>query len=416
MSQDFGSPITDKTKDAREALRLALGLGEDVPFADYINHIPSQWSPLEVFKDGRIGFWYEPSDIATLFQDAAGLIPVAANNDPIGKIKDKSGNGFDAIQTISARRMTYKKSPARFVSDRIDDALIVSTPEQGWSGTMVIATDLGTAAYEVNLPANSYNLGDRFSPLGDVIGVLFREGGLTKEESLAVEKYFVSRGARESYLNQKDLRSTWYLFQIMTEMPVTNITGASILYSAWSNCKGLTEFPLLDTSNALDFSNAWSNCESLISFPLINTSNAKTLSSSWHSCRKLESFPLINTSKVTDFSYSWYRCMKIITFPPLDMSSGQSFTWTWYNCTSLTSFPSNMFNKVKTGSFSEAFSNTNLSQESIDGILISLVTSGVATGTRVFNQSGGEAPSTIGKAAIDTLRNRGWTVTVTGDY
>ena len=32
-------------------------------------------------------------------------------------------------------------------------------------------------------------------------------------------------------------------------------------------------------------------------------------------------------------------------------------------------------------------------------------------GTRVFNQSGGSAPSSTGEAAIDTLRSRGWTVT-----
>jgi len=34
----------------------------------------------------------------------------------------------------------------------------------------------------------------------------------------------------------------------------------------------------------------------------------------------------------------------------------------------------------------------------------------------VFNQSGGSAPSSTGEDAIDTLRSRGWTVTVTGGY
>jgi len=44
------------------------------------------------------------------------------------------------------------------------------------------------------------------------------------------------------------------------------------------------------------------------------------------------------------------------------------------------------------------------------------VASGIAAGTRVFDQSGGSAPSSTGEAAIDTLRSRGWTVTVTGGY
>jgi len=47
---------------------------------------------------------------------------------------------------------------------------------------------------------------------------------------------------------------------------------------------------------------------------------------------------------------------------------------------------------------------------------VSLVASGIAAGTRVFGQSGGSAPSAAGEAAIDTLRSRGWTVTVTGGY
>jgi hypothetical protein len=47
---------------------------------------------------------------------------------------------------------------------------------------------------------------------------------------------------------------------------------------------------------------------------------------------------------------------------------------------------------------------------------VSLVASGISAGTRVFDQSDGSAPSSTGEAAIDTLRSRGWTVTVTGGY
>ena len=85
-------------------------------------------------------------------------------------------------------------------------------------------------------------------------------------------------------------------------------------------------------------------------------------------------------------------------------------------CSSLTSFPANAFNNVKGGNFTDAFTSTALTQTSIDNILVSLVTSGIAAGTRVFDQSGGSAPSATGEAAIDTLRSRGWTVTVTGGY
>lgn len=53
-------------------------------------------------------------------------------------------------------------------------------------------------------------------------------------------------------------------------------------------------------------------------------------------------------------------------------------------------------------------------QTSIDGILVSIESNGTSNGT--FNQSGGYAPSATGKAAIDALLARGWTITVTGGY
>jgi hypothetical protein len=73
-----------------------------------------------------------------------------------------------------------------------------------------------------------------------------------------------------------------------------------------------------------------------------------------------------------------------------------------------------MFDSVTAKDFTNAFTNTNLNQTSIDNIVVSLDTAGKFNGT--FNQSGGNAPSATGEAAIDNLRSRGWTVTVTGGY
>lgn len=60
------------------------------------------------------------------------------------------------------------------------------------------------------------------------------------------------------------------------------------------------------------------------------------------------------------------------------------------------------------------FGATNLSQESIDGILVSINSNLTSNGT--FSQSGGNAPSAVGEAAIVAMRSRGWTVTVTGGF
>jgi len=66
------------------------------------------WTPLQLFLAGEQGFWFDPSDISTLFQDAAGTIPVTADGDPVGLMLDKSGNGYHASQSVSGSRPVYR--------------------------------------------------------------------------------------------------------------------------------------------------------------------------------------------------------------------------------------------------------------------------------------------------------------------
>jgi hypothetical protein len=54
--------------------------------------------------------WFDPSDLSTLFQDAAGTTPVTADGDPVGRIEDKSGNGNHATQSSASLKPTYKTS------------------------------------------------------------------------------------------------------------------------------------------------------------------------------------------------------------------------------------------------------------------------------------------------------------------
>jgi hypothetical protein len=50
----------------------------------------SQFSPLSLFAASEPGFLYDPSDISTLFQDAAGTTPVTAAGQSVGLMLDKS--------------------------------------------------------------------------------------------------------------------------------------------------------------------------------------------------------------------------------------------------------------------------------------------------------------------------------------
>lgn len=62
------------------------------------------WTPASLFAGGEQGGWYDPSDLATMFQDAAGTIPVTAVGQPVGRINDKSGRGNHAMQATTASR------------------------------------------------------------------------------------------------------------------------------------------------------------------------------------------------------------------------------------------------------------------------------------------------------------------------
>ena len=139
--------------------------------------------------------------------------------------------------------------------------------------------------------------------------------------------------------------------------------------------------------------------------------NVTNFSLAWRDCSSLTSFPLINTSSATDFSSAWVRCSSLTSFPLIDTSSGTNFVATWASCSSLTSFPANAFDTNIATDYTSAFTTTNLTTQSIDDILVSLVASGVLNGT--FNQSRGQAPSATGQTAIATLTNRGWTITTT---
>ena len=330
----------------------------------------------------------------TVFNNTTRTIPAEVGQG-VGGMTDLSGRDNHATQATAAARPTYQTSPDRITLDKVDDRLSVTVPVGGFTGTMVLATDQGTASYGVNIPDGPYEIGGRdgqYFPGNAIVGQLIRDGALSAGDAAATEAYFVENGATASY------------------GAVTNFD------SYWRDWSEITSFPLIDTSAGTNFNNAWRKCSSLTSFPLIDTSAGTSFSIAWYNCSSLTSFPLIDTSSGTSFIATWRNCSSLTSFPLIDTSSGTDFARAWRGCSGLTTIPAGLFDNISGGDFADAFRNTALTQTSIDNILVSLVASGIATGTRVFDQSGGSAPSATGEAAIDTLRSRGWTVTVTGGY
>ena len=57
---------------------------------DFSDPLRFSFSPISLFDTGVQGAWYDPTDLTTLYQDAAGTTPVTAMEQPVGMILDKS--------------------------------------------------------------------------------------------------------------------------------------------------------------------------------------------------------------------------------------------------------------------------------------------------------------------------------------
>jgi hypothetical protein len=62
------------------------------------------FSPLDLFTAGEQGYWLDPSDFSTMFQDTAGTTPVTAVGQTVARINDKSGRGNHFTQSSASLR------------------------------------------------------------------------------------------------------------------------------------------------------------------------------------------------------------------------------------------------------------------------------------------------------------------------
>jgi hypothetical protein len=240
-------------------IQLGLGIGMSRVF-----------DPATLFANGEVGVWYDPSDLSTVWQDAARTIPGAVG-EVVGCIDDKSGNGFHATQANTASKPMYQTAPDRLTLDKVDDRLLVTVPTGGFVGTMVLATPQGTAAYGVNIPAGSYAVGGTttggYFPGTAIQDCVIRNGAMTQGEIDLTIAYMLDEGDGLDYGAVMNFSNYWRNRTEITSFPLINTSAGTDFSYAWRNCTSLTSFPLIDTSAGTNFSYAWRNCSSLTSFP-----------------------------------------------------------------------------------------------------------------------------------------------------
>ncbi len=108
----------------------------------------------QLFGNGEQGAFYLPQPVVNgqqaLFQDAAGTIPVTANGDPVGLMKDLSGNDTFIGQSGAASKPILQEDLLGY--DAVDDFL--STERSDVGGVSLLAEPLSewTAAIVLDSP------------------------------------------------------------------------------------------------------------------------------------------------------------------------------------------------------------------------------------------------------------------------
>jgi hypothetical protein len=218
-------------------------------------------------------------------------------------------------------------------------------------------------------------------------------------------------------------RATWTSCTGLTQFPLINVSSGQDFTQAWNSCTSLTAFLNLDTSNALTLASTWRLCTSLVNFAAIDTSSCTDFRNTWQNCIVLNPMPQIDTSQATNVSGAWRDCNSLVDFPELNFdnvvgapgdSGDTGFANTWLSCNSLTNFPANRFDSTTCTRFTGAFTGCNLSVQSIENILVSLVTAGQNGGDLDIDGGGNASKSTWSTAAnnaYNTLTtSRGWTI------
>ncbi len=105
----------------------------------------------QLFANNEQGFAFDFNDLSTMYQDAAGTIPVTGVGQPVGRVLDKSGRGNHATQSTSSKRPILQQNATTgayyLAFDGVDDFLsTASFPAMGITPTIFLGSSSTTAA------------------------------------------------------------------------------------------------------------------------------------------------------------------------------------------------------------------------------------------------------------------------------
>ena len=135
----------------------------------------------KIFANGEQGFAYDPNDLTTLFQDAAGTVPVTGAGQPVGLMLDKSKGlvlgGESVINGSFDTDTAWVKNTGVTISSGIVNISTAATAYAVSQATPVPANKI----YKVTYTINSYSSGGLRCTVGGAAGVTRNSAGTFTE-------------------------------------------------------------------------------------------------------------------------------------------------------------------------------------------------------------------------------------------
>lgn len=170
------------------------------------------FSITKLFSNAEEGFWYDPSDLTTLFQEETGfsfttwdssadtytdgtglsLVTVTASGQAVTLVRDKSGNELNAQQLVVADQPLYVTDGTLnwLEKDTVDSSLLVTLPDLGTDATISYANNAGVTI----LTGQTVGAGDFEVLRGEnLFAIIVIDRALTDSETNNVYNYLNSK-------------------------------------------------------------------------------------------------------------------------------------------------------------------------------------------------------------------------------
>ena len=252
----------------------------------------------------------------------------------------------------------------------------------------------------------------------DVVGTYEGEGGddisnyiNTQPSGGGTIREFIIKTPEIDMINITNLGNAFELCTNLTSVSLKNTNNAKTMTAMFRYCYALLEIINLDTSNVTSMEEMFYDCNSLVNVSLLNSNKVTTTENMFRGCMALKSVVMTNTNTLITTSYMFGNCKQLESVPLLDMSNVKNMDYMFQYCSSLTEIPNINITNVKNmcGAFSYCsslttipqlsmnkvtnLSNTfnncpNLSNDSLNNILASLLTATSYTSTKTLKYIG----------------------------